>query len=102
MRLDTNVLIYQLDRRDKGKQKKYRDLLKTLVTNHEAVISTQVLQEFFFLGPKQHLRRQPQRFVLMRLLTNKFRLSEWLYESQDTRSAEAFESTFLADQISVH
>ena len=47
MRLDTNVLIYQLDRRDKGKQKKYRDLLKTLVTNHEAVISTQVLQEFY-------------------------------------------------------
>ena len=45
--IDTNVLIYQLDSRDKGKQKKCRDLAKTLVTNHEAVISTQVLQEFY-------------------------------------------------------
>ena len=45
--IDTNVLIYQLDSRDKAKQKKCRDLVKTLVTNHEAVISTQVLQEFY-------------------------------------------------------
>jgi predicted nucleic acid-binding protein len=45
--IDTNVLIYQLDSRDKGKQKKCRDLVKTLVANHEAVISTQVLQEFY-------------------------------------------------------
>ena len=45
--IDTNVLTYQLDSRDKAKQKKCRDLVKTLVTNHEAVISTQVLQEFY-------------------------------------------------------
>ncbi len=45
--IDTNVLIYQLDNRDKGKQKKCRDLVKSLVTNREAVISTQVLQEFY-------------------------------------------------------
>ena len=45
--IDTNVLIYQLDRRDKEKQKKCRDLVKALVANHEAVISTQVLQEFY-------------------------------------------------------
>ena len=45
--IDTNVLIYQLDSRDKGKQKKCRDLVRTLVTNQEAAISTQVLQEFY-------------------------------------------------------
>ncbi len=45
--IDTNVLIYQLDSRDKRKRKKCRDLVTTLVTNHEAVISTQVLQEFY-------------------------------------------------------
>ena len=44
--IDTNVLIYQLDSRDKVKQKKCRDLVKTLVTSQEGVISTQVLQEF--------------------------------------------------------
>ena len=46
--IDTNVLIYQLDSRDKGKQKKCRDLVRVLVKNREAVISTQVLQEFYF------------------------------------------------------
>ena len=45
--IDTNVLIYQLDGRDKGKQKKCRDLVRALVKNREAVISTQVLQEFY-------------------------------------------------------
>ncbi len=45
--IDTNILIYQLDSRDKSKQKKCRDLVKVLVTNREAVISTQVLQEFY-------------------------------------------------------
>jgi predicted nucleic acid-binding protein len=45
--LDTNILIYQLDGRDPIKQKKCRDLVKELVQNHEAVISTQVLQEFY-------------------------------------------------------
>ena len=45
--IDTNVLIYQLDSRDKIKQKKCRDLVKALVINHEAVISTQILQEFY-------------------------------------------------------
>jgi predicted nucleic acid-binding protein len=45
--LDTNILIYQLDGRDNAKQKKCRDLVRELVQNHEAVISTQVLQEFY-------------------------------------------------------
>ena len=45
--IDSNLLIYQLDSRDKNKQKKCRDLVKALVINHEAVISTQVLQEFY-------------------------------------------------------
>ena len=41
--LDTNILIYALDGRDKKKQKKARQLLK----NDQIVISTQVLQEFY-------------------------------------------------------
>jgi predicted nucleic acid-binding protein len=45
--LDTNILIYQMDSRDVVKQKKCRELLKALVLRHEAVISTQILQEFY-------------------------------------------------------
>ena len=45
--VDTNILIYQLDSRDAAKQRRCRDLVRGLVQNHEAVISTQVLQEFY-------------------------------------------------------
>lgn len=45
--LDTNILIYQLDSRDQDKQRKCRRLMKALAESHEAVISTQVLQEFY-------------------------------------------------------
>jgi len=45
--LDTNILIYQMDSRDVLKQKKCRELVRALVLKHEAVISTQILQEFY-------------------------------------------------------
>ena len=45
--LDTNILIYQLDNRDPIKQKRCREIVRTVVSNHEAVISTQILQEFY-------------------------------------------------------
>lgn len=44
--LDTNILIYQMDNRDAGKRKRCRELVRALVVKHEAVISTQILQEF--------------------------------------------------------
>lgn len=45
--LDTNILIYQLDARDPVKQGRCRGIVKALASSHEAVISTQVLQEFY-------------------------------------------------------
>ena len=45
--LDTNILIYQLDSRDPTKQKRCREIVRTVVSNYEAVISTQILQEFY-------------------------------------------------------
>ena len=45
--LDTNILIYQMDNREVVKQKKCRELVRALVLRHEAVISTQILQEFY-------------------------------------------------------
>lgn len=44
--LDTNMLIYLLDARDPVKQRRCRGIVKALASSHEAVISTQVLQEF--------------------------------------------------------
>ena len=45
--LDTNILIYQMDHREVVKQRKCRELVRALVLRHEAVISTQILQEFY-------------------------------------------------------
>jgi predicted nucleic acid-binding protein len=45
--LDTNMLIYLLDARDPVKQRRCRGIVKALASSHEAVISTQVLQEFY-------------------------------------------------------
>jgi predicted nucleic acid-binding protein len=45
--IDTNMFVYTLDRYDKTKQKIARKMIKTIVENEIAVISTQVLQEFY-------------------------------------------------------
>ncbi len=45
--LDTNLLVYSMDRHDPGKQARCRELLKTVsVGDLRGVISTQVMQEF--------------------------------------------------------
>lgn len=48
--LDTNILVYTLDEHNPGKKKKCRKLLKDFASRNEAVISTQILQEFYVVG----------------------------------------------------
>ncbi len=45
--IDTNVLVYRYDNRDPIKQLRAQELLKTGIGNETAVISAQVLGEFF-------------------------------------------------------
>jgi len=45
--LDTNILVYCLDRSETGKRKKCRNLLKSLTGENKGVLSTQVMQEFY-------------------------------------------------------
>lgn len=45
--VDTNVLVYTLDQHDAQKQHHCRSLLRQLQSRGEAVVSTQVLQEFY-------------------------------------------------------
>jgi predicted nucleic acid-binding protein len=64
--LDTNVLIYSVDRADRVKQETALDWIARLAKERTGVISTQVLQEFFSaatrklgippLQARQHLR----------------------------------------------
>jgi predicted nucleic acid-binding protein len=51
--IDTNIFVYTLDKYDKNKQKTARKLIKTIVENEIAVISTQILQEFYTICTKK-------------------------------------------------
>jgi predicted nucleic acid-binding protein len=45
--IDTNVFIYTIDQYDRAKQKTARETIRNIVEREIAVISTQVLQEFY-------------------------------------------------------
>jgi predicted nucleic acid-binding protein len=45
--IDTNILVYALDKYNKNKQTTARKTVKNIVENDSAVISVQVLQEFY-------------------------------------------------------
>lgn len=45
--LDTSVLVYQMDKRDLKKRERCREIVRALVSGNDAVVSTQVLQEFY-------------------------------------------------------
>ena len=47
MFIDTNILVYQMDKRDPAKRSVCRDLVRKAAANGDAVISAQVLQEFY-------------------------------------------------------
>lgn len=48
--LDTNILVYAADRHAPKKQTLCRDLIRRLALEDRAVLSTQVLQEFFVVA----------------------------------------------------
>ncbi|MFH0725414.1 MAG: PIN domain-containing protein [Pseudomonadota bacterium] len=48
--LDTNILVYSMDRHEPEKRNKSRNLLKKVVNDFTGVISTQVMQEFYVAG----------------------------------------------------
>jgi len=48
--LDTNILVYQLDKRYPERQRVSRALVREAALKGEAVVSTQVLQEFYVVA----------------------------------------------------
>jgi len=51
--IDTNVLLYSVDGRDPRKQRRAREVLRTLLSESGGVISTQVLQEFYVAATRK-------------------------------------------------
>ncbi len=48
--IDTNILVYTVDNCNPKKKVKARNILKETVKANSAVISTQILQEFYVIG----------------------------------------------------
>lgn len=51
--IDTNILVYALDNKDKEKKKKTREIIKKVIDSYQAVISTQVIKEFYVVATKK-------------------------------------------------
>lgn len=48
--IDTNILVYTIDKNDLNKQAQARKIIKTVVDMHAPVISTQVIKEFYVVA----------------------------------------------------
>ncbi len=51
--IDTNILIYAMDNKNKEKKNKAREILKGLQEEKNGVISTQIIQEFYVVATKK-------------------------------------------------
>lgn len=51
--IDTNIFVYSFDRRDKAKQKKAKEIILGALSDHNGVISFQVVQEFINLSGRK-------------------------------------------------
>lgn len=51
--IDTNILVYSLDKHDPEKQRKARECLRKAALDYSGVISTQVLQEFYVTATRK-------------------------------------------------
>ena len=51
--IDSNILLYAIDRRDRIRRQKARSILRELIKSGLGVVSTQVAQEFYVIATKK-------------------------------------------------
>ena len=51
--VDSNIILYAVDRHDPSRRQKARSLLKELIRTGKGVVSTQVAQEFYVIATKK-------------------------------------------------
>jgi predicted nucleic acid-binding protein len=56
--IDTNILIYTIDKKNLAKQNEARRIIKSVVELHSPVISTQVIKEFYVVATTK-LKAEP-------------------------------------------
>jgi len=77
--IDTNIIIYANDQRDKKKQKKAINTIKTIMTSASGTISTQVMQEYAYVALTK-LRQAPDVVLRQLMLLETF---EVIHQSPD-------------------
>ncbi len=65
--IDTNILVYSLDKNDPTKQNRAREILKILIDKHQPVISTQVINEFYVIATK---KLQADQIIVKNIIHN--------------------------------
>ena len=106
--LDTNVLVYQLDKRYPAKQRVARELIRDRAHKGEAVISTQVLQEFYVVATAK-LKVDPvlakaimTRFTNMEVVTVSTELIEEAADINVQSGASFWDSLIVAAAASAN
>lgn len=65
--IDTNIFVYTLDNQDGEKKEKARTILKRIVEQHQPVISTQVIKEFYVVAVN---KLQADRHIVKNIIHN--------------------------------
>ena len=51
--IDSNILLYAVDKSDKGRRQKARTIIRDLIKSGSGIVSTQVAQEFYVVATKK-------------------------------------------------
>jgi predicted nucleic acid-binding protein len=70
--IDTNILVYTLDKKDPKKRLTARRIIKMINESHQAVISTQVIKEFYVIATNK-LKADP---IIVKNIIHNFRNME--------------------------
>jgi predicted nucleic acid-binding protein len=77
--IDTNIIVYANDQRDKAKQKKVINTIKNIMTNASSTISTLVMQEYAYVALTK-LKQSPDVVLRQLMLLQTF---EVIHQSPD-------------------
>ncbi len=100
--IDTNILVYTLDPRNAQKHLKARNFLQNAIKEHNPVISTQVLKEFYVVATVK-LKADPvavkailHNFQNLEIVNNDFELIEQAIDISISAKLSFWDSLIIA------
>jgi predicted nucleic acid-binding protein len=100
--IDTNILVYTLDPRNAQKHLKARNFLQNVIKEHNPVISTQVLKEFYVVATVK-LKADPvavkailHNFQNLEIVNNDFELIEQAIDISISAKLSFWDSLIIA------